>query len=154
MAPQTGPFWQFMTKITSRIKSWLYGDMLLKPEEMVMTRPASYGGLGIHNIKMKALAGLITTFLETACNPKYSQSLYHSNLYRYYVLDDTSILDPGLPPFYSISFFQTIKKIHEESPLNVATMTEGQWYRSLVEQNITMEESDTGQPRFIACRVE
>ena len=33
-------------------------------------------------------------------------------------------------------------------------MTEGQWYRILVEQNVTMEESDTGEPKFIACRVE
>ena len=128
--------------------------MLLKPEEMVMTRPASDGGWGVNNVKMKALAGLITTFLETACNPKYSQSLYHNNLFRYYVLDDTSILDPGLPPFYSISFFQTIKKIHEESPLNVAVMTEGQWYRILVEQNVTMEQSATGEPKFIVCRLE
>ena len=54
---------QDITKITSRIKSWLYGDMLLKPEEMIMSRPAYHGGLGVHNVKMKALAGLITTFL-------------------------------------------------------------------------------------------
>ena len=37
---------QDVTKITSRIKSWLYGDMLLKPEEMIMSRPVYYGGLG------------------------------------------------------------------------------------------------------------
>ena len=145
---------QDVSKITSRIKSWLYGDMLLKPEEMIMTRPASFGGLGVHNVKMKALAGLITTFLETACNPKYSQSLYHSNLFRFYVLEDNSISEPGLPPFYSISFFQTIKKIHNECPLNVKVMTEGQWYRLLVEDNVTMEETATGERNFIGCRVE
>ena len=145
---------QDLTKITSKIKSWLYGDMLLKPEEMIMSRPVSFGGLGVHNVKMKALAGLITTFMETASNPKYSQSLYHNNLFRYYVLEDTSIPDPGLPPFYSGSFFATIKKVHEESPLNVTAMSEQQWYRLLLEENVTMEELETGESRFMACRVE
>ena len=146
---------QDSNKITSSIKSWLYGDLLLKPEELVMSRPASFGGLAVHNVSMKALAGLITTFLETACNPKYRQSLYHSNLFRFYVLDDNSIPDPGLPPFYSIKFFQIIKKIHTESPLNVCVMTKRQWYKLLVEDNITMEKDDETSPRrFIPCRVE
>ena len=35
---------QDMTKIISLVKSWLYADMLLKPEELVMYRPSSYGG--------------------------------------------------------------------------------------------------------------
>ena len=60
---------QDISKITSRIKSSLYADMLLKPEVMIMARPAHCGGLGIHNVKMRALAGLVTTFLESARNP-------------------------------------------------------------------------------------
>ena len=145
---------QDVTKIMSSIKSWLYGDMLLKPEEIIMTRPPSQGGLGVHHVKMKALAGLITTFLETACNPKFHRSMYHSNLFRFYVLEDTSVPDPGLPPFYSINFFQTIKKVHDESALNVCVMTERQWYRLLVEDKITMEEKENGQRKYIQCRVE
>ena len=38
-----------ITKITSLAKSWLYADMLLKPEEMIMVRPALSGGLGVHH---------------------------------------------------------------------------------------------------------
>ena len=52
-----------ITKISSSAKSWLYGDMLLKPEEIVLHRPVSYGGLSLLHVRMKALAGLIRTFL-------------------------------------------------------------------------------------------
>ena len=41
-----------ITMITSKVKSWLYADQLLKPEEFVMYRPSSYGGLGVINVKM------------------------------------------------------------------------------------------------------
>ena len=74
------------SKITSIAKSWMYGDMLLKPEEIVLYRPVQSGGLGLINIKAKALAGLIRSFLETACMPKYNQSLYHQLLFRYHVV--------------------------------------------------------------------
>ena len=69
-----------ISRITSSAKSWMYADMLLKPEEMVMVRPALSGGLGVHHVGMKALAGLIRTFLETACNPVFRHSLYHELL--------------------------------------------------------------------------
>ena len=128
--------------------------MLLKPQELIMSRPASFGGLGVHNVGIKALAGLITTFLETACNTKYRESLYHSGLFRYHVLEDRSIPDPGMPPFYSAKFFQTIKQVHNDSPLNVSTMTQRQWYRLLLEDNVTMEEKENGQRSYIGCRIE
>ena len=51
-----------------------------------MFRPASYGGMGIHHVKYKALAALTRTFLETACIPKFRESLFYSNLYRYHIL--------------------------------------------------------------------
>ena len=40
-----------VTSITSSIKSWLYADQLLKPEERVLFRPPVHGGLGLHNVK-------------------------------------------------------------------------------------------------------
>ena len=36
---------QDSNKITSLVKSWLYADMYLKPEENIMYRPPSYGDL-------------------------------------------------------------------------------------------------------------
>ena len=145
---------QDVTKITSLIKSWLYQDQFLKPEELVMYRPPSVGGLGIHNVLLKAQAGLIKTFLETATNSKFRRSLFHTILFRYHILGDTSIPNPGFPPFYSADFFSKIRQVHEETPLNVATMSEGQWYQLLLEDNCTMEEGDGDQRKLIMCRVE
>ena len=59
------------SKITSNAKSWLYGDMLIKPEELVLYRPTVSGGLALLNVKIKALSGLIRSFLETACMPQF-----------------------------------------------------------------------------------
>ena len=101
-----------VTSITSSIKGWLYADQLLKPEERILFRPPAHGGLGLHNVKWKALAGMIRTFLETGCNPKFQTSLYHSLLYRYHVLDDLSIPNPGYPPFYSASFFSIFRDVY------------------------------------------
>ena len=88
-----------ISSVTSKVKSWLYQDQLLKPEEMIIYRPIDMGGLQLHNVKIKALASLIRTFLETAVNPSFHHSLLHTILYRVYVLDDDSIhLLPKIPP--------------------------------------------------------
>ena len=60
-------------------------------------------------------------------------SLYHSNLYKFHVLNDDSIPDPGFPSFYPREFFAKIIEVHMESPLNVATMTQKHWYTLLLE---------------------
>ena len=67
--------------ILSSCKSWLYQDMFEKPAETVLHRP-HHGGLGLHSPKYKALAGFITTFLQTATNPTYRSNLLHNLLYR------------------------------------------------------------------------
>ena len=144
---------QDVTKVTSLIKSWLYQDQLLKPEELVMHRPTSLGGLGVHCVMLKAQAGLIRSFLETAINPSFRQSLFHNILFRYHVLGDSSIPDPGYPPFYSEDFFSKIKRVHQHSPLNVATMTEKQWYRLLLEDYSLMEDNNEVR-EYKKCRVE
>ena len=45
-----------INSISSKVKSWLFQDQLEKPEEMVLHRPISVGGFGLHNVKYKALA--------------------------------------------------------------------------------------------------
>ena len=144
-----------VTKITSLIKSWLYQDQLLKPEEFVMHRKASVGGLGVHHVQLKAQAGLVRTFLETARNPVFRGSLFHSVLFRYHVLGETSLPNPGFPPYYSPEFFAKIRKVHLETPLNVSTMSEKEWYRVFLEDSCTMEEADMeGNRQTKLCRVE
>ena len=103
---------------------------------------------------MKALAGLIKTFLETACNPKFQHSLYHEILLRYHVLEDRTLSNPGFPPFYSEAFFSTIQHVHQDSPLNIATMSESQWYMLLLEDKVTMEVREEQSRQFILCKAE
>ena len=145
---------QDVNKITSLVKSWLYQDQLLKPEELVMHRHPSAGGLGVHHVELKAQAGLIRTFLETASNPSFRSSLFHSTLYRYHILGETLLPNPGYPPFYNQDFFDKIRKVHLETPLNISKMSEKDWYRVLLEEYCTMEVDHTGQQVNIQCRVE
>ena len=143
-----------INKIHSNVKSWIYGDQFLKPEEKILFRPPSYGGLGVHHVKFKAQAALTRSFLETACHPQFLPSIYHSSLYRFHVLGDTSIPDPGLPPYYPKEFFAKIREVHLETPLNVATMTQKQWYRLLLEDGCTMEQGQGDIRQFISSKVE
>ena len=87
------------TAINSSVKSWLYADLWEKPSESVMCRPASYGGLGVASVKHKGQAVLIKTFLETAASPIFRHSLLHSIMFRFHILDDTSVPDPGYLPY-------------------------------------------------------
>ena len=136
------------------VKSWLYADLWEKPlSEAVMCRPPSHGGLGVASVQFKARALLIRTFLETAAIPKFRHSLLHSLLYRFHVLDDHSIPDPGFPPYYPPEFFAMIKKVHTVTPLNILTMSTKQWTRHLTEDGLTMELVSE-QHQYIPCRAE
>ena len=66
---------------------------------------------------------------------------------------DRSIGDPGLPPFYNEELFTVIRQVHNETPLNVAQMTEKQWYKVLLEKKVIMVESERSQ-QLIPCRAE
>ena len=138
-----------LKSITSSCKAWLYQDLLAKPEEMILHRPPHYGGLGLHHIKYKSLAGFITTFLQSAANPAFQSNLLHSLLYRKYVLDEDNV--PGvpaqLPPYLTAELFNTIKKVRNETPLNIVTMSERDWSRLLTEDNVTMKVNDVNEIR-------
>ena len=122
-----------ISSLTSKVRSWFYQDQLEKPEPMIMHRPIQMGGLGIHEIKTKAFACLIRTFMETALNPTFMHSSYHTILYRAHVLQDDSIsLPPPPPPYFSPNFFSSIKWVRDNTPLNIATLTTSQWYRVLL----------------------
>jgi hypothetical protein len=59
-----------------------------------------------------------------------------------------------MPPYYSASFFSAIKWVKENTPLNVTTMTTAQWYRVLVEKEVTMVEGNDSNMEYIRCRAE
>ena len=143
-----------ITAITSKLKAWLFMDQFEKPEDIITYRPTSQGGLGLDNIKFRAQSRLITSFLETSTNPKYIHSLYHEVLFKYHIMEDRSYPNPGLPPYYSESFFNTIRKVREQGTLNISKMSSKEWYRVLLEDNLTMETKENGQRTYIRCRAE
>ena len=126
-----------ISAINSAIKSWLYADLLVKPAEAVMCRPASSGGLNVVSVKYKALATLIRTFLETAAIPQFRHNLYHTSLYRYHILEDTGIPYPGFPPYYSEEFFRLIKWVKYDKQMDILSMRTGQWTKVLTENGLT-----------------
>ena len=133
-----------VTNLTSRVKSWLFQDILEKPVETVLYRPIERGGLGLLNIQIKSKASLIRTFLETSVNPSYTHNIYHSLLFRAFVMQDVTI-SVSAPPYFAPTFFESI---------TIATMTTAQWYRVLLEKEITMIEPE-GMPReYIKCKAE
>merc|ERR1712055_207246 len=140
--------------ISSNIKSWLYVDLSEKPSEYIMCRPICHGGLGIISPKHRSLACLIRTFLETATNPKYKRNQYHAILYRFHVLEETNLHDPGYPPYYPSMFFAMIKKVKKDSLLNISTMTISQWTRLLVEDNLTMHTNEDQSREYIPFKAE
>ena len=141
--------------ITSSVKSWLFQDMLLKPEEMMTYRKVEIGGLGVHNVKMRAMAMLIHTFLAQAITPRFPNNQYLNSLYRWHVLGDRSLPDPGRPPYYSTNFFNLIMHVKENTPLNVAWVTVKQWYELLLEMGVThTSEDDEAPPVLISSKLE
>ena len=144
-----------IASVTSKVKSWLYQDQLLKPEEMVAYRPIKMGGLQLHNVKIKALSSFIRTFMETAIHPDFHHSLFHSLLYRVHVLGDESISNPPkLPPYFPTQLFDIIRKIKNSTPLNIATMTTSQWYRVILEDEVTMYEPEDSPREYNLTKAE
>ena len=101
--------------------------MLLKPQELMLYRQTELGGLGLYNVKIRAIAMLIHTFLAQAISPLFTTNFYLNSLYRWHVLEE--IPDPGRPPYYSEAFFSTIKDVKKNTPLNVTWITLKQWYQ-------------------------
>ena len=100
------------------------------------------GGLGLQHLKSKALAHLIATFLQTACNKNFQQSQFDNWLYNYHVEENTDLPDPGFPPFYNREFFKSIKNVKKDTPLNPVNMSVTEWYRLLLEKFMTMRPVD------------
>ena len=70
---------------------------------MMLHCPHIQGGIGLHSVKFKALAGFITSFLQTAVQPNYPNNLLHSLLYRKYVLEEGDVtgVPTQTPPYFT-----------------------------------------------------
>ena len=122
-------------KITSYIKSWLYQDSLLKPDEILIYRKIADGGLGLFHIESKSKANFIVSFLQSATNPNFSKSLLHQSIYDFY-LKGEGVKAPFCPPYISKDIISIIKKAMDEK-LDIYTMKSKEWYHRLLEKNVT-----------------
>ena len=143
-----------ISKITSLIKSWIYADQLEKPEELVLYRSRKMGGLNLYNVKLRAMAEQIKSFLDTAINPTFRHSLYHQALYHWHIEDVRTIPNPGRPGYYSEDFFSTIKSVKNEGLLKIATLSIGLWYKVLLENFVTTEVDENGFRFNKRCKIE
>ena len=141
--------------ITSMAKGWLYQDMLVKPQEIMLFRSPNTGGLGLYNVRSRAMAMLIQNFLLQAVSPNFPTNFYLNSLFRWHVLEERHIADPGRPPYYSEEFFKIIKDTHFNSPLNVAWITLKQWYQILIERGVThTTEAQDSPPILLPSHLE
>ena len=143
-----------ITKITTMVKSWIYADMLEKPEELVLYRSRKLGGLNLINIKFRAMAEQIKSFLDTAVNPKFRNGLYHRALYDWHVDNIRTIPNPGRPAYYSEDFFSTIRTIKSQGLLRISTLSIGLWYKALMETYVTAETDENGFTFDKRCKIE
>ena len=74
-----------VSKISSNIKSWLFGDQLERTEEFVLHLPRKLGSLSLADVQYKALSLLIRTFLETSIIPNFTHNQYHVALFLWHV---------------------------------------------------------------------
>ena len=99
-----------------------------------------------------ALANLINCFLETSCKPNFRRNQFHEALFNFYVLEDTTITKPDIPPYFKGDFFPAIQRINS-SPLGLSKINVKQIYRFLVEE-VTMNEDSRGIQSLKPIRVE
>ena len=140
------------TSINASMKKWIYADLLLKPEELVLFRPVKFGGLGLVSVKQKSTAFLIRTFLELAASQRYLQSQFLNRLYRFHILDE-DILCPPTPSYYSNDFFNNIRSALNEGR-DIVRMTTRQWYQYLLDKEVLKVTDAGGRQEDVLCRVE
>ena len=120
-----------------------------------MYREVSEGGLGVYNVKMRAMAMLLHTFLSQAISPLFKSNMYYTTLYRWHVLEERHLPNPGRPPYYSSTFFSIIKDVKDNTPLNVAHLSVKQRYRLLMDKGVTHTCDDpSAPPVLIPSKVE
>ena len=103
-------------QFTKSAKSFLYVDLLEKPDLLTLFRDIDKGGLGLLCIQTRATAALIFSFLQTAISPDFDRNFYHNVLYRKYVLAE-NINAPKIPHCFASNFFPNIRRLKTLSPV-------------------------------------
>ena len=139
--------------VTKQVKAWLYADLLEKPNKLALHRPVDQGGLGLLCVQRRALAFLISSFLETAISPRFSRNLYHEWLLRFYVFDE-QLPRPPIPPYFRGDFFPTLRRL-QSSSINLRLCNVKTIYNFLMDDLLRTDgvEGD-GPPPLAPLRVE
>ena len=138
-----------ITDINKQMRSWLFADLLEKPVDLIRYRSSDCGGLSLHHVKSKCTAILIKSLMETSCNAKFRNSLYHQALIQWNVHDNREIPEPVQTPFYSEEVYNIIKAA-DNKDLPIATMATKEWYNFILSSVIYEPDADN----LIPCRVE
>ena len=62
--------------------------------------------------------------------------------------------NPGLTPYYDKDFFSIIQHYKATSPMNISTMSVKQWYHTLLEDKVLMNQPDNSPATLIPVRSE
>ena len=109
----------------------------------------------MHHVEFKAKAMLTRSFFETSADPSYRHSLFHNSLFRFHVLQERHLPDPGIPPNYSPEVFSEIRNVHQTSSLNVAKLSCSQWCHLFLEKLLKSPNNDEETPaEYTPCRTE
>ena len=136
----------------SQSKKFIYADLLEAPEEKILYRDVSDGGLGLFHITSRAKAALIATFLQTAANPNFQRDHYHNTLYRHYVLEE-DIPAPAIPPHFRGDFFSNIRDLRREMGA-VDNLTFRHIYKFLQNSLLFGEPDVNGEKTLIPLKCE
>ena len=70
--------------------------------------------------------------------------MFHEQLYRYHVLQEHSLPDPGYPPYYD-----KIQHYKETSPMNISIMSTKEWYTTLLADQVLMHPTNDDDQAFL-----
>ena len=136
----------------SQAKSFIYADLLEKPEEKILYRDVVDGGLGLYHIESRAKAALAATFLQTAINPNFQRDFYHNTLYRHYVLGEP-LPAPPIPPHFRGDFFPNIREMREELG-ELESQSFRSIYKYLVKRVLNEESDGEGVRKLLPLKCE
>ena len=88
---------------------------------------------------------LMLTFI----NPNFRHSLFHEHLFRYHVMSEHSLPDPGFTPYYDREFFELIHHYKTLGSCNISTMSLKEWYVLLLEDKVLMSAATDASPSVL-----
>ena len=85
----------------------------------------------------------------------FKHNLFHEVLYRFHVLGESSLPNPGYPPYYDENFFSVIRDYHHNSDMNITMLTTKQWYKMLLDDQVLKSPAtDNSPPTLLPVRAE